>query len=189
MSRACSAARVMASLTKSRNRAMFSSRVAAGVPAPRTLTPWRAAPASFVVPAALAIIDPCFDPGGMGLDAEPLAAPGFVVVAIDGRGTPGRSKAFLDVSYGDLAGAGSLDDHVVAALHQLAASRPWMDLDRVGVMGHSGGGFAAGRALLAFPETYRAGVAMSGSHARDHPFMAPAHRPPRPADPRPGRGR
>ncbi|MCP2245601.1 S9 family peptidase [Lentzea aerocolonigenes] len=108
-------------------------------------------------------VDPCFDPGGMGLDAEPLAAVGFVVVALDGRGTPGRSKAFLDVSYGNLADAGSLEDHV-AALHQLAATRPWMDLSRVGVMGHSGGGFAAGRAMLAFPETYRAGVALSGSH-------------------------
>ncbi|GAA3621233.1 DPP IV N-terminal domain-containing protein [Lentzea roselyniae] len=108
-------------------------------------------------------VDPCFDPGGMGVDAEPLAALGFVVVALDGRGTPGRSKAFLDASYGRLADAGSLEDHV-AALHQLAATRPWMDLGRVGVMGHSGGGFAAGRAMLAFPETYHAGVALSGSH-------------------------
>ncbi|MET9227121.1 DPP IV N-terminal domain-containing protein [Lentzea sp. NPDC003310] len=105
-------------------------------------------------------VDPCFDPGGMGLDAEPLAALGFVVVALDGRGTPGRSAEFLR---GSLADAGGLDDHV-AALKQLASSRPWMDLERVGVMGHSGGGFAAGRALLAFPETYRAGVALSGSH-------------------------
>ncbi|WP_330271597.1 DPP IV N-terminal domain-containing protein [Lentzea sp. NBC_00516] len=108
-------------------------------------------------------VEPCFDPGGMGLDAEPLAALGFVVIALDGRGTPGRSKAFHDVSYGNLAAAGSLEDHV-AALHQLAESRPWMDLSRVGVMGHSGGGFAAGRAVLACPETYRAGVALSGSH-------------------------
>ncbi|SFR16219.1 Dipeptidyl aminopeptidase/acylaminoacyl peptidase [Lentzea waywayandensis] len=108
-------------------------------------------------------VEPCFDPGGMGMDAEPLAALGFVAIALDGRGTPGRSKAFHDVSYGNLAAAGSLEDHV-AALHQLAESRPWMDLGRVGVMGHSGGGFAAGRAMLAFPETYRAGVALSGSH-------------------------
>jgi len=108
-------------------------------------------------------VDPCFDPGGMGLDAEPLAALGFVVVALDGRGTPGRSKAFLDVSYGNLADAGSLEDHV-AALQQLAESRPWMDLGRVGVMGHSGGGFAAARAVLAFPGTFHAGVALSGSH-------------------------
>ncbi|MFG2873835.1 DPP IV N-terminal domain-containing protein [Streptomyces sp. NPDC048337] len=112
-------------------------------------------------------VAPCFDPGGMGLDAEPLAALGFVVVALDGRGTPGRSKAFHDASYGNLADAGNLADHV-ATLRQLAAARPWMDLDRVGVFGHSGGGFAAARAMLDFPETYKAGVALSGSHDARH---------------------
>ncbi|MCX5202748.1 S9 family peptidase [Streptomyces sp. NBC_00237] len=111
----------------------------------------------------VARVAPSFDPGGMGMDAEPLAALGFVVVALDGRGTPGRSKAFHDASWGHLGDAGALADHV-AALRQLAATRPWMDLDRVGVLGHSGGGFAAARALLDFPETYKAGVAMSGSH-------------------------
>ncbi|WP_371494636.1 S9 family peptidase [Kitasatospora sp. NBC_00374] len=108
-------------------------------------------------------VDPGFDPGGMGLDAEPIAALGFVVVALDGRGTPGRSKAFHDASYGHLADAGCLADHV-AALRQLAETRPWMDLDRVGAFGHSGGGFATVRAMLDFPEVYKAGVALSGSH-------------------------
>ncbi|MFI1941200.1 DPP IV N-terminal domain-containing protein [Streptomyces purpureus] len=108
-------------------------------------------------------VAPCFDPGGMGLDAEPLAALGFVVVALDGRGTPGRSKAFHDASWGRLADAGGLADHV-AALRQLARTRPWMDLDRVGAFGHSGGGFAAARAMLDFPEAYKAAVALSGSH-------------------------
>ncbi|MGA8112177.1 MAG: DPP IV N-terminal domain-containing protein [Actinocatenispora sp.] len=108
-------------------------------------------------------VAPCFDPGGMGLDAEPLAALGFVVVAVDGRGTPGRSRSFHDASYGHLADAGCLADHV-AALEQLARTRPWMDLDRVGVFGHSGGGFAAVRAMLDFPETYKVGAALSGSH-------------------------
>ncbi|MCX4546137.1 DPP IV N-terminal domain-containing protein [Streptomyces sp. NBC_01565] len=108
-------------------------------------------------------VAPCFDPGGMGLDAEPLAALGFVVVALDGRGTPGRSKSFHDASYGRLADAGGLADHV-AALRQLAEPRPWMDLDRVGAFGHSGGGFAAARAMLDFPEVYKAAVALSGSH-------------------------
>ncbi|MFF3016643.1 DPP IV N-terminal domain-containing protein [Streptomyces sp. NPDC057939] len=108
-------------------------------------------------------VAPCFDPGGMGLDAEPLAALGFVVVALDGRGTPGRDKSFHDASYGRLADAGCLADHV-AALRQLAGSRPWMDLDRVGAFGHSGGGFAAARAVLDHPEVFRAGVALSGSH-------------------------
>jgi dipeptidyl aminopeptidase/acylaminoacyl peptidase len=108
-------------------------------------------------------VEPGFDPGGLGLDAEPIAALGFVVIAVDGRGTPGRSKAFHDASYGHLADAGSPDDHV-ATLRQLARSRPWMDLDRVGVFGHSGGGFAAVRAMLDFPDVYKAGVALSGSH-------------------------
>ncbi|MGW6709020.1 DPP IV N-terminal domain-containing protein [Streptomyces sp. NPDC054956] len=112
-------------------------------------------------------VSPSFDPGGMGLDAEPLAALGFVVIALDGRGTPGRSKAFHDASYGHLADAGCLADHV-AALRQLAETRPWMDLDRAGVFGHSGGGFAAARAMLDFPETYKAGVALSGSHDARH---------------------
>ncbi|GAB3156586.1 DPP IV N-terminal domain-containing protein [Micromonospora sonneratiae] len=112
-------------------------------------------------------VAPCFDPGGMGLDAEPIAALGFVVVAVDGRGTPGRSKPFHDASYGHLADAGCLADHV-AALRQLAESRPWMDLDRVGAFGHSGGGFATVRAMLDFPEMYKAGVALSGSHDARH---------------------
>ncbi|MDO3703209.1 DPP IV N-terminal domain-containing protein [Micromonospora sp. C28SCA-DRY-2] len=112
-------------------------------------------------------VDPGFDPGGMGLDAEPLAALGFVVVAVDGRGTPGRSKAFHDASYGHLADAGCLADHV-AALRQLAETRPWMDLDRVGAFGHSGGGFATVRAMLDFPEVYKVGVALAGSHDARH---------------------
>ncbi|WP_432942720.1 DPP IV N-terminal domain-containing protein [Kribbella sp. CA-253562] len=115
----------------------------------------------------VARVAPGFDPGGMGLDAEPLAALGFAVVALDGRGTPGRSKSFHDASYGRLADAGNLADHV-AALRQLAETRPWMDLDRVGVFGHSGGGFAAARAMLDFPEVYKAGVALSGSHDARH---------------------
>ncbi|MFI0976414.1 alpha/beta hydrolase family protein [Streptomyces sp. NPDC021093] len=92
-----------------------------------------------------------------------MAALGFVIVAMDGRGTPGRDKLFHDASYGNYAAAGALDDHV-AALRQLAAKRPWMDLDRVGAFGHSGGGFATVRALLDHPDVYRVGVAESGNH-------------------------
>jgi dipeptidyl-peptidase 4 len=111
----------------------------------------------------VARVEPSFDSGGMGIDAEPIAALGFVVVAIDGRGTPGRSKAFHDTSYGHLSDAGCLGDHV-GALRQLARTRPWMDLDRVGAFGHSGGGFAAVRAMLDCPDVYKVGVALSGSH-------------------------
>jgi len=100
-----------------------------------------------------------FDP----LEAQAIAELGFVVVSIDGRGTPLRSREFLDNSYGKLSTAGNLDDHI-AVLRQLAARNPWMDLDRVGVYGQSGGAFAATRAVLAHPEFYKVAVAASGNH-------------------------
>ncbi|QIS10012.1 S9 family peptidase [Nocardia arthritidis] len=108
-------------------------------------------------------VAPCFDPGYYGTDAEVLAALGFAVIAVDGRGSPGRSKAFHDAAYGRLADAAGLADHV-AALRELAATRPWLDLDRVGVFGTSSGGFAAARALLDFPDVFKAGVAETGMH-------------------------
>jgi dipeptidyl-peptidase 4 len=106
---------------------------------------------------------PSFDQGALGCDAEALAALGFAVLAVDGRGTPGRDKAFHDHAYRNLGSGGALEDHV-AALRQLAAARPWLDLDRVGVCGYSAGGFAAVRAMLAFPELYKVGVAEAGCH-------------------------
>lgn len=104
-----------------------------------------------------------FDTGIYGYDAEVLAALGFAVVAIDGQGSPGRDKAFHDASYGRLAEATGLADHV-AALRELARDRRWLDLDRVGAFGISGGGFATVRAMLDFPDTYRVGVAENGMH-------------------------
>jgi dipeptidyl-peptidase-4 len=92
-----------------------------------------------------------------------MAALGFAVVALDGRGTPGRDKAFHDASYGRLGDAGGLADHV-AALRQLAADRPWLDLDRVGVYGLSGGAFATVRAMADYPDVFKVGVAQSGNH-------------------------
>ncbi len=108
-------------------------------------------------------VQPSFDPGRYGYDAEAVAALGFAVLVLDGRGTPGRDKAFHDASYRNMGGAGGLEDHV-AALRQLAETRPWLDLDRVGIFGHSGGGFASVRAMLTYPETYRVGVAQAGNH-------------------------
>nr|WP_055502302.1 DPP IV N-terminal domain-containing protein [Nonomuraea pusilla] len=108
-------------------------------------------------------VRPGFDPGLYGYDAEAVAALGFAVLALDGRGTPGRSKAFHDASYGALETAGHLDDHV-AALRQLAATRPWLDLDRVGIFGRSGGGYATVRAMLRHPDIYKVGVAECGNH-------------------------
>ncbi|WP_214322519.1 S9 family peptidase [Nonomuraea sediminis] len=108
-------------------------------------------------------VQPTFDPGTYGYDAEAVAALGFAVLALDGRGTPGRSKDFHDASYGALETAGHLDDHV-AALRQLAATRPWLDLERVGIFGRSGGGFATVRAMLDHPDVFKVGVAECGNH-------------------------
>jgi dipeptidyl aminopeptidase/acylaminoacyl peptidase len=52
----------------------------------------------------------------------------------------------------------------VAALRALGAERPWMDLQRVGIVGASGGGYAVVHAMAAFPEVYRVGVSMCGNH-------------------------
>ncbi len=92
-----------------------------------------------------------------------MADLGFVVVTVDGRGTPGRSKAFLDAYYGERGGAGYMADHA-AALRRLAEVRPYLDLDRVGIYGHSAGAYAAVRAMLEYPDLYRVGVASSGNH-------------------------
>ena len=96
-------------------------------------------------------------------EAEAFAALGFAVVTVDGRGTPGRSKAFHDESYGALDDAGALVDHV-AAIRELGLRHPWLDTERVGITGHSGGGFATGRAMVAHPEFYSVGVASAGNH-------------------------
>lgn len=92
-----------------------------------------------------------------------LAELGFIVVTIDGLGTPLRSKAFRDVSYRNMGAAGGLEDHI-SGLRQLAQRHPYLDLDRVGIYGHSGGGYASARALLKFPEFYKVAVSSSGNH-------------------------
>ncbi len=92
-----------------------------------------------------------------------LAQLGFIVVSVDGFGTPLRSKAFHARSEGNLQEAGGLPDHV-AVLRQLGRRVPQMDLDRVGIYGHSGGGFASARALLAYPDVYRVAVSSAGNH-------------------------
>ena len=91
-----------------------------------------------------------------------LAALGFVVVTIDARGTPGRSQAFHDVSFGAFADP-QIDDHV-AAIGELARRYPGLDLQRVGVYGHSFGGYVSTRAILRRPEFYKVAVSSAGSH-------------------------
>lgn len=95
-------------------------------------------------------------------DNQALAELGFVVVVIDGTCNPDRSKSFHDVCYGDMADNTLADQ--IAGLKQLAAKHTFMDLTRVGVWGHSGGGFATAMAMFKFPEFYKVGVAQSGNH-------------------------
>lgn len=95
-------------------------------------------------------------------DHMALAQLGFIVVVIDGTCNPDRSKSFHDVCYGNMAD-NTLEDQV-AGLKQLAVTHPYMDLDKVGVWGHSGGGFATAAAMLRYPDFYKVGISESGNH-------------------------
>jgi dipeptidyl aminopeptidase/acylaminoacyl peptidase len=95
-------------------------------------------------------------------DNQALAELGFVVVQIDGMGTPGRSKAFADAYYGRM-GDNTLPDQI-AGMRELAQRYPFIDLDRVGIWGHSGGGFATAAAMFRHPDFFKVGVAQSGNH-------------------------
>jgi dipeptidyl-peptidase-4 len=92
-----------------------------------------------------------------------LAALGFVVLTLDARGTPGRGKPFHDSQYQVTQKAGYLEDHV-AAINQLRDTHPFIDIERVASIGHSGGGYAAFRALALYPDTYKVAVATAGDH-------------------------
>lgn len=94
--------------------------------------------------------------------AQSFAQLGFVAIVMDGRGTPLRSKAFQDYIYNNLQEF-SLEDHV-AVIRQLAARFPFMDIERLGVIGHSFGGFTAMKAILGYPDFYRAAVASAGPY-------------------------
>ena len=97
-------------------------------------------------------------------EPQALAELGFIVVILDGRGTPGRSRSFhYDTEKSLIGDAGSLDDHV-AAIQELAQTRPYMDLDRVGIYGHSGGGFASAKAILIYPDFFKVAVSSNGNH-------------------------
>ncbi len=92
---------------------------------------------------------------------QALAELGFVVVTIDGLGTAGRSKAFHNFSYKNMGK--NLTDHVLA-IRELGKRYPWVDTSRVGIFGHSAGGYDAGHAVLEFPDFYKVAVASSGDH-------------------------
>ncbi len=85
-----------------------------------------------------------------------IAQLGYIVVTLDARGTPERSKAFQDVVYRNW-GRHEIPDHA-GAIQQLGARHEFMDLSQVGIWGHSWGGHFAFRALAQAPEVYHAAV-------------------------------
>jgi len=95
-------------------------------------------------------------------DKQATAELGFIVVELDAMGTPGRSKSFHDAYYGNMGDNGLPDQ--ITAIDQLAAQHPWMDLDRVGIWGHSGGGYASTGAILRYPDFYKVAVSGAGNH-------------------------
>jgi len=95
-------------------------------------------------------------------DAQALAELGFVVVEIDGMGTPWRSKSFHDAYYGKM-GDNTLPDQV-AGMKELAQRYRWIDINRAGIYGHSGGGFAAAAAMFRYPDFFKVGISEAGNH-------------------------
>ena len=96
-----------------------------------------------------------------GFQNQSLAELGFIVMMVDGLGTSKRSKEFHDHSYKNMGN--NLEDHVLA-INYLGDKYSWIDTDRVGIFGHSAGGYDTGRAMLAFPDVYKVGVASSADH-------------------------
>ena len=95
-------------------------------------------------------------------DNQAIAELGFIVIEIDALGTPGRSKSFHEFYYQNMGDSGIPDQ--VAAIKQLAEKNSWIDISRVGIWGHSGGGFASTRALLTYPDFYSVAVSQAGNH-------------------------
>ncbi len=95
-------------------------------------------------------------------DRQALAELGFVVVCIDGMGTPWRSKTFHEFYYGDM-GDDTIPDQV-SGMKDLAAQYPFIDLDRAGMYGHSGGGNATAAAMFHFPDFFKVGISKPGNH-------------------------
>jgi len=92
-----------------------------------------------------------------------LAQLGFVVIEVGNRGgNPHRSKWYHNFGYGNLRDYGLADKK--AAIEQLARRDPWIDIERVGITGHSGGGFMSAAAMLQYPDFFKVAVSESGNH-------------------------
>lgn len=95
-------------------------------------------------------------------DHQSMAELGFIVIAFDGMGTPWRSTSFHRTWYGDM-GDNTLPDQV-KGIQELAQRYPWIDINRVGIWGHSGGGNTTVDAMFRYPDFFKVGWAESGNH-------------------------
>ncbi len=92
-----------------------------------------------------------------------LAQMGFIVISVGNRGGhPSRSKWYHTYGYGNLRDYG-LEDKKVAA-EQLADKYPFIDISKVGITGHSGGGFMSTAAMLVYPDFFKVAVSGAGNH-------------------------
>ena len=94
-----------------------------------------------------------------------LANLGFIVIQIGNRGgSPDRSNAYQSFSYFNMRDYGLADKK--SGIEQLAARYKWIDIDRVGIFGHSGGGFMTAAAMMLPPynDFFKVGVSSSGNH-------------------------
>lgn len=96
------------------------------------------------------------------LDHQALAELGFIVVVLEGTSNPLRSKSYHDMNYGNMA-ENTLPDQITG-IRQLAARYAYIDTSRVGIWGHSGGGFATAAALFRYPDFFKVGISESGNH-------------------------
>ena len=101
---------------------------------------------------------------GRGMDrTDRLAQFGFVVVTLGNRGGhPARSKWYHNYGYGDLRDYGLADKK--AAVEQLSDRHSYIDRSRVGIHGHSGGGFMSTAAMLVYPDVFKVAVSSAGNH-------------------------
>jgi dipeptidyl aminopeptidase/acylaminoacyl peptidase len=94
---------------------------------------------------------------------QTLAQLGFIVIAQGNRGgSPVRSKYYHNFGYGDMRDYPLADNKAV--IEQLAAHHNFVDISRVGIFGHSGGGFMSTAALLSYPDFYDVAVSSAGNH-------------------------
>ncbi len=95
-------------------------------------------------------------------DTQALAELGFIVIQLDAMGTPMRSHSFMAKWYGDMGDNGIPDQ--VTGIRQLAQRYPWIDTTRIGIYGHSGGGFSSADAILRYPDFFKVAVSEAGNH-------------------------